>query len=178
MSILRPDLESSRQARFSGALETDDHSSCDIIRREMQLILCNSTLIETWYCAQARQLTSLFKCEGCIDIHNKAKVLVRLENFGQAESLSCPGWRGAVQILSTVPTVVWVLLGSGESNKGQEFGSLYMQLVCRRTLPLPGNACNSNSNRVTHPIVQLQQCQGLACQGSKPPGLQRWQAQS
>ena len=29
-----------------------------------------------------------------------------------------PGWRGAVQILSTVPTVDWVLLGSGESNKG------------------------------------------------------------
>ncbi len=29
-----------------------------------------------------------------------------------------PGWRGAVQILSTVPTVEWVLLGSGESNKG------------------------------------------------------------
>ncbi len=25
---------------------------------------------------------------------------------------------GAVQILSTVPTVDWVLLGSGESNKG------------------------------------------------------------
>ena len=30
----------------------------------------------------------------------------------------CPGWRGALQILSTVPTVDWVLLGSGESNKG------------------------------------------------------------
>ena len=29
-----------------------------------------------------------------------------------------PGWRGSVQILSTVPTVDWVLLGSGESNKG------------------------------------------------------------
>ena len=29
-----------------------------------------------------------------------------------------PGWRGAIQILSTVPTVDWVLLGSGESNKG------------------------------------------------------------
>jgi hypothetical protein len=28
------------------------------------------------------------------------------------------GWQGAVQILSTVPTVDWVLLGSGESNKG------------------------------------------------------------
>ena len=29
-----------------------------------------------------------------------------------------PGWRGAVQVLSTVLTVDWVLLGSGESNKG------------------------------------------------------------
>ena len=29
--------------------------------------------------------------------------------------LGCPGWRGAVQILSTVPTVDWVLLGV---NKG------------------------------------------------------------
>ena len=28
------------------------------------------------------------------------------------------GWRGAVQILSTVSTVDWVLLGFGESNKG------------------------------------------------------------
>ena len=35
-----------------------------------------------------------------------------------------PGWRGAVQILSTVPTVDWVLLGSGKSNKGYDFGSL------------------------------------------------------
>ena len=38
------------------------------------------------------------------------------------DKLSCakPGPRltGAVQILSTVPTVNWVLLGSGESNKG------------------------------------------------------------
>ena len=32
--------------------------------------------------------------------------------------LYCHCWRGAVQILSTVPTVDWVLLGSGESNKG------------------------------------------------------------
>ncbi len=31
---------------------------------------------------------------------------------------SGPGWRGPVQILSTVPTNDWVLLGSGESNKG------------------------------------------------------------
>ena len=39
-----------------------------------------------------------------------------------------PGWRGAVLILSTVPTVDWVLLGSGESNKGQDFGSLCCSL--------------------------------------------------
>ncbi len=35
-----------------------------------------------------------------------------------------PGWRGPVQILSTVPTVDWVLLGSGESIKGWDCGSL------------------------------------------------------
>ena len=29
-----------------------------------------------------------------------------------------PGWRGAVKLLSTVPTVDWVLLGFGESIKG------------------------------------------------------------
>ncbi len=84
----------------------------------MQLLLYNSTLIQAWYCAQARQLTSPFECEGCIDIHDKAKVIVRLGSFGQAESLVSPGWRGAVQILTTVPTVDWVLLGSGEFTKG------------------------------------------------------------
>jgi hypothetical protein len=47
----------------------------------------------------------------------------------------CPcgsGWRRPVYILSTVPTVDWVLLGSGESNKGWGFGSLHLQLVCGR----------------------------------------------
>ena len=34
------------------------------------------------------------------------------------------GWREAVEILCTVPTVDWVLLGPGESNSGQEFGNL------------------------------------------------------
>ena len=34
--------------------------------------------------------------------------------------IQSPGWRGAVEILSTVPTVDWALLGSGESNKGQD----------------------------------------------------------
>ncbi len=51
-----------------------------------------------------------------------------------------PGWRGAVQILSTVPTLDGVLLGAGESNKGSEFGSLYTRLVRRRPLPLAGRA--------------------------------------
>ena len=36
-------------------------------------------------------------------------------------------------ICVTVPTVDWVLLGSGECNKGQEFGSRYLLHVCRRT---------------------------------------------
>ncbi len=37
----------------------------------------------------------------------------------------CPGWRGAVKILSTMPTVDWVLLGSGKSIKGWDYGSRY-----------------------------------------------------
>jgi hypothetical protein len=45
-----------------------------------------------------------------------------------------PGWRWAVYILSTVPVVDWVLLGSGESDKGQELGSPYLQPVCRTHL--------------------------------------------
>ncbi len=44
-------------------------------------------------------------CFACIEFHI-------------SHSTSGPGLRGAVQILSTVPTVDWVLLGSGESNKG------------------------------------------------------------
>ena len=47
-----------------------------------------------------------------------------------------------------MPTGDWVLLGSGESNKGQDFGSLYLQLVCRRTLPrLAEDTCANISNR-------------------------------
>jgi hypothetical protein len=39
------------------------------------------------------------------------------------------------------------LLRSGESNKDQDFGGLYLQLVCRRTLPLLlETACNGNDN--------------------------------
>ena len=46
-----------------------------------------------------------------------------------------PGWRGAEKTLSTVPTVDWVSLGFGKSKKRSDFGSLYLHLVCRRTLP-------------------------------------------
>ena len=42
----------------------------------------------------------------------------------------------AVQMLSTVPTLDFVLLEPGESNKGKDIGSHYMQLVCRHVLPL------------------------------------------
>ena len=52
-----------------------------------------------------------------------------------------------------MPTVDWVLLGSCESNKGLEFGSLYMQLVCRRTLPSAGKACYNNNNDKIFSIV-------------------------
>ena len=34
---------------------------------------------------------------------------------------------------------------SGESNKGQDFGSLKLQLACRRTLPLASKACDTYS---------------------------------
>ena len=40
-----------------------------------------------------------------------------------------PGWCGTEEILSTVSTVNWVLLGSGESNKGYDCGSLHQQFV-------------------------------------------------
>ena len=53
--------------------------------------------------------------------------------------LKGPGWRGAVYLLITMPTVDWVLLGSCEANKGQEFGSLHLQLVCRTHLAYFGS---------------------------------------
>ena len=43
-----------------------------------------------------------------------------------------------MQTLSTVPTVDWVLLESGESNEGQEFGSLYVQLNHEIVIPQVG----------------------------------------
>ena len=52
------------------------------------------------------------------------------------------------EVVSTLPTVNWVLFGSGESNKEWDILSLYLQLVCRRTWPfLVEKACNdANSN--------------------------------
>ena len=47
-----------------------------------------------------------------------------------------PGWRGAVQILSTMPTVDWVLLGSGESTRGRHLAAFTCRLTAGRTLPL------------------------------------------
>ena len=38
-------------------------------------------------------------------------------------------------MLEQFALVDWVFVGCGESNKGRKFGSLYMQLVCRCTLP-------------------------------------------
>jgi hypothetical protein len=64
-----------------------------------------------------------------------------------------PGWRRAVSILSTVPTDDWVLLGSGDSNKGQELGSFYLQLVCRAHLASfgrKGKACNTNNTNINN----------------------------
>ena len=57
-----------------------------------------------------------------------------------------PGWSGAVQILSTVPTVDWVLLGSGESN---DLAAFTCSLSAGRTLPLlAGTACNNNNDDI------------------------------
>ena len=43
------------------------------------------------------------------------------------------GWLGPVY--TEYPAHVdWVLLGSGKSNKGEVFGRLCLQLVCRHTL--------------------------------------------
>ena len=52
-----------------------------------------------------------------------------------------------------------LLLGSGKSSKGQDLGSLDLQLVCRRTLPhLAGRACR-NILRLAY--VQTKKCQSL-----------------
>ena len=46
----------------------------------------------------------------------------------------------------------WVLLGSGESNKGQDFGSLYLLLVCKCILPiLAENARENDCNYLSFP---------------------------
>lgn len=53
-----------------------------------------------------------------------------------------PGWPG--NLLNIMPTVDWVLLSCGESNRGQDHSSLSLQLVCRSTWPLlAGTACNT-----------------------------------
>ena len=58
-----------------------------------------------------------------------------------------------------MPTVDWVLLGSGEPNKRQELGSLHLQLVCGRTLPLlAGKACNSNNLLRIKDLTRLPIC--------------------
>ena len=97
--------------------------------------------------ARAATLPNLVHCvrtqvASCVTIsHHHPKALqvpyfpgvdIYLCILRRADACSGPGWRGAVWILSTMPTVDWVLLGSGKLEKG----SIYMQIVCRRTLPL------------------------------------------
>ena len=48
--------------------------------------------------------------------------------------LGRPQSAGGCIKLSTVPTVDWVLLGSGESTQGYDCDSLKLQLVCRKYL--------------------------------------------
>ena len=50
-------------------------------------------------------------------MHGKEGCTVQTQLSRKIYALA-PGWRGATLIMSTVPTVDWVLLGSGESNKG------------------------------------------------------------
>ena len=58
-----------------------------------------------------------------------------------------PGWRRLVYVLSIVPTVDWVLLGSGASEEGQGIGSLH---TCPSSADAPcqleGKACNNDEN--------------------------------
>lgn len=60
----------------------------------------------------------------------------------------CLGWRGVYT--STVPMVGWILLESGETKKVQDFGSLYPQLACRRTLPLVSRTMCNNINNISN----------------------------
>ncbi len=52
-------------------------------------------------------------------------------------------------MLKSLPTVVWVLLGYGESIEGWDNGQPYLQLVYGRTLPLTGTACNTKCENFT-----------------------------
>jgi hypothetical protein len=76
---------------------------------------------------QASRLATLY-CQLKFIKQNSADLLGSIGNI----YFPCPGWRGAVCILSTVPMVDWVLLGSGETIKGIKYGSLCHRLV-RRT---------------------------------------------
>jgi hypothetical protein len=75
-----------------------------------------------------------------------AAVGPRRFGFNNPTPQTWPRLAGAGQILSAVPTIDWVLLGSGKSNKVQELGSLYLQIVSRTHLASFGrNACNNNN---------------------------------
>ncbi len=64
---------------------------------------------------EVRLQTSLPLHVLCVDLPDTS--MKRLSR-GILLSTRSASWRGAVQILSTLPTVGWVLLGIGESNKG------------------------------------------------------------
>ena len=88
-------------------------------------------------------------------LRNPSDIEKTVRHFsGLAQYISCPfqkgpGWQGAAQGLSTVHIFNWVFLGFGESNNGQELGSPYLQLVCRRTLPLlAGTVCDHKDNKI------------------------------
>lgn len=81
-----------------------------------------------------------------------------------------PGWRGPVYLQRSMPTIDWVLPGSGESNKEWEFCSLYLQLVCGRTLPF---LTGPNYINVTISEQRFRDCQLLESEKSGRKGPRR-----
>ena len=61
-----------------------------------------------------------------------------------------------VEILSTVSTRQWVLLGSCNSTKGLYIGSFYLQLVCRRALPPSATAAQAYKDHCKDYVCSVQ----------------------
>ncbi len=106
----------------------------------VRLETCSSCVSESDPGASAPAHITRLSCRHEITIYLPSLLCPSIASTG----MTGPGWRGAVQTLSTVPTIDWVLLGSGESMKWKVVWQPVLQLACRRTLPLAGTACNEN----------------------------------